>query len=164
MNGTRKNRAPARPIPGRRHLLHPSARAIGIVSLTVAATTACSDGSAAGVRQGGPVTPPQAAPGNPAPAPTAPGPAAPQSAILEQVQRIIVEHLGVEASRVTPQARIIEDLGGDSLDVVELVMATEEAFGVEIPDDAAKRLATVGDFAAYVQAHAVPAGTPPRRP
>src|SRR3546814_6367370 len=57
----------------------------------------------------------------------------------EKVKKIVVEHLGVEADKVTEEASFIDDLGADSLDIVELVMAFEEEFGVEIPDDAAER-------------------------
>ena len=63
----------------------------------------------------------------------------------DRVQKIVVEHLGVEADKVTQEASFIDDLGADSLDIVELVMAFEEEFGVEIPDDAAEKIATVGD-------------------
>jgi len=60
----------------------------------------------------------------------------------ERVKKIVVEHLGVEADKVTEDASFIDDLGADSLDIVELVMAFEEEFGVEIPDDAAEKIAT----------------------
>lgn len=72
----------------------------------------------------------------------------------ERVQKIVVEHLGVEADKVTPEANFIDDLGADSLDIVELVMAFEEEFGVEIPDDdAAEKIATVGDATKYIDEH-----------
>ncbi|WP_375289517.1 acyl carrier protein [Qipengyuania sp.] len=72
----------------------------------------------------------------------------------ERVQKIVVEHLGVEAEKVTPEANFIDDLGADSLDIVELVMAFEEEFGVEIPDDdAAEKIATVGDATKYIDEH-----------
>ena len=61
----------------------------------------------------------------------------------ERVKTIVVDHLGVEASEVKPEASFIDDLGADSLDIVELVMAFEEEFGVEIPDDAAEKITTV---------------------
>ena len=64
---------------------------------------------------------------------------------LEQVQAIVVEHLGVDADKVTASASFIEDLGADSLDTVELVMAFEEEFGIEIPDDEAESILSVGD-------------------
>ena len=61
----------------------------------------------------------------------------------EQVKKIVVEHLGIDESKVTPEARFIDDLGADSLDTVELVMAFEEKFNIEIPDDAAETILTV---------------------
>ena len=67
------------------------------------------------------------------------------SDIAERVKKIVVEHLGVDAEKVTENASFIDDLGADSLDTVELVMAFEEEFGVEIPDDAAETILTVGD-------------------
>jgi acyl carrier protein len=76
------------------------------------------------------------------------------SADLEaRVVTIVVEHLGVDRKRVTMDARFKEDLGADSLDAVELVMACEEAFGVEIPDEAAERFETVGDAVNYIRAN-----------
>ena len=72
----------------------------------------------------------------------------------ERVQKIVVEHLGIEADKVTQDASFIDDLGADSLDIVELVMAFEEEFGVEIPDDdAAEKIATVGDATRYIDEH-----------
>ncbi|MDF7774014.1 acyl carrier protein [Sphingomonas sp. AOB5] len=68
----------------------------------------------------------------------------------ERVKTIVVDHLGVEASEVKPEASFIDDLGADSLDIVELVMAFEEEFGVEIPDDAAEKITTVGDAIKYI--------------
>jgi acyl carrier protein len=68
----------------------------------------------------------------------------------ERVMKIVVEHLGVEADKVTEDASFIDDLGADSLDIVELVMAFEEEFGVEIPDDAAEKIATVADAIKYI--------------
>ena len=70
--------------------------------------------------------------------------------IEEKVKDIIVEQLGVNPEQVTPQASFIEDLGADSLDIVELVMAFEEEFGIEIPDDAAESIVTVGDAVKYI--------------
>ena len=61
----------------------------------------------------------------------------------EQVKKIVVDHLGIEESKVTSDAKFIDDLGADSLDTVELVMAFEEQFGIEIPDDAAETISTV---------------------
>jgi acyl carrier protein len=75
------------------------------------------------------------------------------SDISERVKKIVVEHLGVEADKVTENASFIDDLGADSLDTVELVMAFEEAFGVEIPDDAAEKITTVKDAIAYIDEH-----------
>ena len=72
----------------------------------------------------------------------------------EKVKKIIVEQLGVEAEEVTPEARFIEDLGADSLDTVELIMALEEEFGIEIPDEDAEKIATVKDAIEYVKSHA----------
>jgi acyl carrier protein len=71
----------------------------------------------------------------------------------EKVKKIVVEHLGVEAEKVTEEASFIDDLGADSLDIVELVMAFEEEFGVEIPDDAAEKIATVKDAIDYIDAN-----------
>ena len=73
------------------------------------------------------------------------------SDIAERVKNIVVEHLGVDAEKVTMEASFIEDLGADSLDTVELVMAFEEAFGVEIPDDAAETILTVGDAVKFLE-------------
>jgi len=65
------------------------------------------------------------------------------SDVAERVKKIVVEHLGVEEAKVTPNASFIDDLGADSLDTVELVMAFEEEFGIEIPDDSAETITTV---------------------
>ena len=75
------------------------------------------------------------------------------SDVAQRVKKIVVEHLGVEADKVTDNASFIDDLGADSLDTVELVMAFEEAFGVEIPDDAAEKITTVKDAIAYIDEH-----------
>ena len=72
-------------------------------------------------------------------------------ALEEKVREIIVEQLGVNAEQVTPEASFIEDLGADSLDTVELVMAFEEEFGAEIPDKDAEKLQTVGAVIAYLK-------------
>ena len=69
---------------------------------------------------------------------------------LEKVQAIVVEHLGVEADKVTASASFIDDLGADCLDTVELVMAFEEEFGIEIPDDAAETILSVGDAINFI--------------
>lgn len=71
----------------------------------------------------------------------------------DRVKTIVVDHLGVEAGDVKPEASFIDDLGADSLDIVELVMAFEEEFGVEIPDDAAEKITTVGDAINYISEH-----------
>ena len=76
------------------------------------------------------------------------------SDIGERVKKIVVEHLGVEPDKVTENASFIDDLGADSLDTVELVMAFEEEFGCEIPDDAAEKIVTVKDAIAFIQANA----------
>ena len=75
------------------------------------------------------------------------------SDISERVKKIVVEHLGVEAAQVKDDAKFIDDLGADSLDTVELVMAFEEEFGIEIPDDAAEKIATVKDATDYIDQH-----------
>ena len=67
-----------------------------------------------------------------------------------KVREIIVNELGVEAEKVTPEASFVEDLGADSLDTVELVMAFEEEFGIDIPDEDAEKLRTVGDAISYM--------------
>ncbi|MXO72463.1 acyl carrier protein [Alteraurantiacibacter buctensis] len=72
----------------------------------------------------------------------------------DRVKKIVVEHLGVEEDKVNPEASFIDDLGADSLDIVELVMAFEEEFGVEIPDDAAEKINTVGDAIKYIDENA----------
>lgn len=74
------------------------------------------------------------------------------SDIAESVKKIVVEHLGVDAAKVTEKASFIDDLGADSLDTVELVMAFEEEFGVEIPDDAAEKIVTVKDAVDFIEA------------
>lgn len=75
------------------------------------------------------------------------------SEIGERVKKIVVEHLGVEPEKVVDAASFIDDLGADSLDIVELVMAFEEEFGVEIPDDAAEKITTVRDAIEYIDQH-----------
>lgn len=76
------------------------------------------------------------------------------SNISDRVKKIVVEHLGVDAAKVTEGASFIEDLGADSLDTVELVMAFEEEFGIEIPDDAAEKIQTVKDAISFIQQNA----------
>ena len=73
------------------------------------------------------------------------------SETADRVKKIVVEHLGVEQDKVTEDASFIDDLGADSLDIVELVMAFEEEFGVEIPDDAAEKISTVKDAIDYFE-------------
>tara|TARA_B100001540_G_scaffold299591_1_gene304233 strand:+ start:2573 stop:2806 length:234 start_codon:yes stop_codon:yes gene_type:complete len=73
------------------------------------------------------------------------------SDIADAVKQIVVEHLGIEESKVTPEAKFIDDLGADSLDTVELVMAFEEKFNIEIPDDAAETILTVKDAIDFIQ-------------
>ncbi|HIT16677.1 MAG TPA: acyl carrier protein [Candidatus Avimuribaculum pullicola] len=75
------------------------------------------------------------------------------SEIAEKVKAIIVEKLGVNESEVTPEATFAQDLGADSLDTVELIMEFEKQFGIEIPDDKAESIATVGDAIAYIEAN-----------
>jgi acyl carrier protein len=72
------------------------------------------------------------------------------SDIADRVKKIVVEHLGVEGEKVTTNASFIDDLGADSLDTVELVMAFEEEFGIEIPDDAAETIQTFGDAVKFI--------------
>jgi acyl carrier protein len=76
-----------------------------------------------------------------------------EKTIEQRVKDIIVEQLGVKADQVTAEAKFIEDLGADSLDIVELIMALEEEFGYEIPDEEAEKLLTVGDVTKYIEDH-----------
>ncbi len=73
--------------------------------------------------------------------------------IAEKVKGIVTEQLGVDAEEVTPEAAFIEDLGADSLDTVELVMAFEEEFGIVIPDEEADKIRTVGQAIKYIEEH-----------
>jgi acyl carrier protein len=75
------------------------------------------------------------------------------ASVEERVKQIIVEQLGVDEGEVTPSASFVDDLGADSLDTVELVMAFEESFGVEIPDEDAEKIATVKDAIEYIEKH-----------
>ena len=77
-----------------------------------------------------------------------------EKTVEEKVRDIIVDQLGVNAEQVVPGARFIEDLGADSLDTVELVMAFEEEFSIEVPDEEAEKLQSVGDVVKYVEEHA----------
>lgn len=76
------------------------------------------------------------------------------ASIEDKVKNIIVEQLGVNEEQVTPEAKFIEDLGADSLDTVELVMAFEEEFGIEVPDEEAEKLTSVGDVTKYIESNA----------
>ena len=71
----------------------------------------------------------------------------------EKVKKIIIDQLGVDEAEVTPEAKFIDDLGADSLDTVELGMALEEEFGIEIPDEEAEKIATVQNAISYIQSH-----------
>ena len=73
--------------------------------------------------------------------------------IDQRVRDIIVEQLGVKPDQVTAEAKFIEDLGADSLDTVELIMALEEEFGIEVPDEQAEKLLNVGDVIKYIEEH-----------
>ena len=74
--------------------------------------------------------------------------------VKDRVKKIIVDQLGVDADKVKPEASFIDDLGADSLDTVELIMALEEEFNVEIPDEDAEKMATVGDAIRYIESKA----------
>ena len=74
--------------------------------------------------------------------------------VEQKVKEIIIEQLGVEESQVTDNAKFVEDLGADSLDTVELVMALEEEFGLEIPDTEAEKIRSVGDAVNYIKTNA----------
>ena len=74
--------------------------------------------------------------------------------VQERVKNIIVEQLGVEADQVKPEAQFVNDLGADSLDTVELIMPLEEEFDIEIPDEKAEKIKTVGEAVAYIQENA----------
>ena len=77
-----------------------------------------------------------------------------EKSIDQKVKDIVVEQLGVNADQVTPEAKFIEDLGADSLDTVELIMALEEEFGIEVPDEEAEKLVSVGDVIRYIEDNA----------
>jgi acyl carrier protein len=74
--------------------------------------------------------------------------------IFDEIKKVVVEQLGVAEAEVTREASFVDDLGADSLDTVELVMALEEAFGIEIPDEDAEKIKTIGDTINYVMQHA----------
>jgi acyl carrier protein len=71
--------------------------------------------------------------------------------IFEKVKDLIVDQLGVDASKVTPEASFVEDLGADSIDIVELIMALEEEFGITISDEDAQKIRTVGEAVKYIE-------------
>lgn len=71
--------------------------------------------------------------------------------VLDDIKEVIVEQLSVNADEVKPEAKFVEDLGADSLDVVELIMALEEKFDIEIPDDEAEKISTVQDVVSYIE-------------
>jgi len=73
--------------------------------------------------------------------------------IFERVKQIIIDQLGVNEEQVTPEASFVDDLGADSLDTVELVMSFEEEFGIEIPDEDAEKIVTIGDAVNYIEEH-----------
>ncbi|GAA7264880.1 acyl carrier protein [Helicobacter pylori] len=72
-------------------------------------------------------------------------------ALFEDIQAVIAEQLNVDTAQVTPEAEFVKDLGADSLDVVELIMALEEKFGIEIPDEQAEKIVNVGDVVKYIK-------------
>ncbi|WQX84842.1 acyl carrier protein [Helicobacter pylori] len=72
-------------------------------------------------------------------------------ALFEDIQAVIAEQLNVDVVQVTPEAEFVKDLGADSLDVVELIMALEEKFGIEIPDEQAEKIVNVGDVVKYIE-------------
>ena len=76
------------------------------------------------------------------------------SDVAERISKIVVEHLGVDAEKVNKEANFIDDLGADSLDTVELVMAFEDEFGVDISDEAAEKIRTVNDAISFVEKNA----------
>ena len=75
------------------------------------------------------------------------------STVEQQVKKIVAEQLGVKEEEVTNDASFVDDLGADSLDTVELIMALEEEFGIEVPDEQAEKLLTVGDVVKYIEEH-----------
>jgi acyl carrier protein len=76
------------------------------------------------------------------------------ASVFDRIKSKVAHQLGVEEDSITPASSFVEDLGADSLDVVELVMALEEEFGIEIPDDQAEKIVTVGDAVKFIEAHA----------
>jgi acyl carrier protein len=76
-----------------------------------------------------------------------------ENQVFDQVKKVVVEQLGVNESEISREASFVDDLGADSLDTVELVMALEEAFGTEIPDEDAEKIKTIGDTVTYIMSH-----------
>ena len=76
-----------------------------------------------------------------------------ENQIFDQVKKVVVEQLGVNESEISREASFVDDLGADSLDTVELVMALEEAFSTEIPDEDAEKIKTIGDTVTYIMSH-----------
>lgn len=93
-------------------------------------------------------------PVDPKPADVQPAVVKPVDPLLEKVKAIVVEQLGVTADQVAPESKFIEDLNADSLDTVELIMALEEAFDIDVADEEAEKLLTVGDVTEYIRANA----------
>ena len=77
-----------------------------------------------------------------------------EAKIYEEIKKVVVEQLGVAESEIKRESSFVDDLGADSLDTVELVMALEEAFAIEIPDEDAEKIKTIGDTISYVMSHA----------
>ena len=75
--------------------------------------------------------------------------------VTEKVKKMIVDQLGVSEAEVIPEAKFIDDLGADSLDIVELIMALEDEYGIESPDEDAEKMETVGDAIKYIEEHLV---------
>ena len=75
------------------------------------------------------------------------------SSTLDKISDVVADKLGVEPSKITPDAKFVEDLGADSLDTVELIMQLEDEFNLEIPDEEAEKLTTVGSVAEYIDSH-----------
>ena len=77
-----------------------------------------------------------------------------EAQVLEKVKKVVIEQLGVSESEISKEASYVDDLGADSLDTVELVMALEEAFSTEIPDEDAEKIKSIGDTVTYIMSHA----------
>ena len=76
------------------------------------------------------------------------------SSTFDKISEVVADKLGVEAAKITPEAKFVEDLGADSLDTVELIMQLEDEFNIEIPDEEAEKLTTVGSVAEYIEKNA----------